>query len=191
CLGAGYIMIQVALIQKFILLLGHPTYALTVIIFSMLISSGLGSYYSRRFLANAPPLRLTLVLVAIFTGVAALAFAAAPIGQYGVGLPLPAKIAITILLIVPVGFLMGMPFPTGLTRLESRYPQAVRWAWALNAASSVMGSAGAIFLAIYLGLRTTLLIGGGLYLVALLVARVEASRKTPKPVVEQPAVEVS
>ncbi len=75
CLGAGYIMIQVALIQKFILLLGHPTYALTVIIFSMLISSGLGSYYSRRFLANAPPLRLTLVLVAIFAGVSALAFA--------------------------------------------------------------------------------------------------------------------
>lgn len=86
---------------------------------------------------------------------------------------------------------MGMPFPTGLTRLELRYPQAVRWAWALNAASSVMGSAGAIFLAIYLGLRTTLLIGGGLYLVALLVARLEASRKTPKPIVEQPAVEVS
>ena len=48
CLGAGYIMIQVALIQKFILLLGHPTYALTVIIFSMLVSSGVGSFYSRR-----------------------------------------------------------------------------------------------------------------------------------------------
>jgi hypothetical protein len=77
-----------------------------------------------------------------------------------------------------------MPFPTGLTRLESRYPQAVRWAWALNAASSVMGSAGAIFLAIYLGLRSTLLIGGALYLVALVVARFESRRPVAVAAVE-------
>ena len=81
---------------------------------------------------------------------------------------------------------MGIPFPTGLTRLEARYPQAVRWAWALNSASSVMGSAGAIFLAIYLGLRTTLLIGGALYLVALVVARFE-SRRQPTAVTLEPA----
>jgi hypothetical protein len=61
---------------------------------------------------------------------------------------------------------MGMPFPTGLTRLELRHPGAVRWAWALNAASSVLGSASAIFLAIYLGLRETLLVGGLMYLFA-------------------------
>jgi len=64
---------------------------------------------------------------------------------------------------------MGIPFPTGLTHLETRYPQAVRWAWALNAAASVLGSATAIFLAIYIGLRATVLVGAGLYLCALLV----------------------
>jgi spermidine synthase len=189
CLGAGYIMIQVALIQKFILLLGHPTYALTVIIFSMLISSGLGSFYSRRFIGQASSSRLSWVLLAIAALVGVLALAAAPIGASGVGLPLPVKVVITILLIAPVAFLMGMPFPTGLTRLESRYPQAVRWAWALNAASSVLGSAGAISLAIYLGLRVTLLIGGALYLVALLVARAEAKRAVGVATVEPtPAV---
>ena len=104
---------------------------------------------------------------------------------------MPVKIALTIVLIAPVGFLMGMPFPTGLIRLESRYPQAVRWAWALNAASSVMGSAGAIFLAIYLGLRTTLLIGGSLYLVALVVAAIEARRAVPAPLPEQTVAQVS
>jgi len=190
CLGAGYIMVQVALIQKFILLLGHPIYALTVIIFSMLISSGAGSYYSRRFIAKGSMERLNLVLAAITVSVAVLAFVAAPIGEYGVGLPLPLKVVITILLISPVGFLMGMPFPTGLTRLEFRYPQAVRWAWALNAASSVMGSAGAIFLAIYVGLRMTLLIGGGLYLVALLVARMESRRTAPVAAAVEPAAVV-
>lgn len=188
CLGAGYIMIQVALIQKFILLLGHPTYALTVIVFSMLVSSGLGSYYSRRLIARSSAARLSWVLAAIAASVALLAFSAAPIGEYAVGLPLPVKVLISILLISPVGFLMGMPFPTGLTRLESRYPEAVRWAWALNAASSVMGSAGAIFLAIYFGLRGALLIGGALYLVALVIARIEARRKDPVTLVEPAAV---
>jgi hypothetical protein len=72
-------------------------------------------------------------------------------------------------LIAPAGFLMGMPFPTGLARLERQHPPSVRWAWALNAASSVLGSASAIFLAIYLGLAQTLLIGGVLYLCAALV----------------------
>ncbi len=64
---------------------------------------------------------------------------------------------------------MGMPFPTGLQRLEALYPQAVRWAWALNAAASVLGSAAAIFFAIYLGLRATVLLGAALYLGALAV----------------------
>jgi len=66
---------------------------------------------------------------------------------------------------------MGMPFPTGLKRLEKQQPESVRWAWSLNAASSVMGSAGAMVCAIYLGLIQTLLIGGVLYLMALVVLR--------------------
>ena len=65
---------------------------------------------------------------------------------------------------------MGMPFPTGLTLLERSMPASVRWAWAINAASSVMGSAAAMFLAIYLGLHITLIIGGLLYLGALFSA---------------------
>ncbi len=101
--------------------------------------------------------------------VSVLAFIAAPVSEAGVGWPLPLKMLVTVCLIAPAGFLMGIPFPTGLTRLEARYPQAVRWAWALNAAASVLGSAAAIFLAIYIGLRATVLVGAGLYLCALLV----------------------
>lgn len=164
-IGTGYILIQVALIQKFVLFLGHPTYALTVIIFAMLISSGLGSFFSRQVTAGNAS--LARVLLGVAAAVTVLAFVAPPISEAGVGLPLAVKMLITTLLIIPVGFLMGIPFPTGLTRLEAAYPEAVRWAWSLNAAASVMGSATAIFLAVYLGLRMTLLIGGGLYLAAL------------------------
>ena len=71
---------------------------------------------------------------------------------------------------------MGMPFPTGLMRLERRQQASVRWAWSLNAAASVMGSAGAIMCSIYFGLIQTLLIGGALYLVALAVLQSERNR---------------
>src|SRR5581483_8935340 len=172
CIGAGYILVQVALIQKFVLFLGHPTYALTVIIFSMLLSSGLGSYFSRGLIAGSGE-RLQPALLSIAALIAILAFVSGPITQAGVALPLPLRMVITVLLIAPAGFLMGMPFPTALSRLESRHSKAVRWAWSLNSASSVMGSAGAIFLALYIGLRSTLLVGAAMYLGALLVARFE------------------
>ncbi len=80
CLGAGYILIQVALIQKFVLLLGHPTYALVVIVFSMLVASGIGSYFSRRVIADNDG-RLMRVLFAISILVAILAFGARPLSQ--------------------------------------------------------------------------------------------------------------
>ncbi len=107
--------------------------------------------------------------------VAILAFSVSPLLGAGVGLPLPVKFAISTLLIAPAGFLMGIPFPIGLRRLEQRHKASVRWAWSLNAAASVLGSVGAIVLAIYLGLRETMLIGGALYLGAL--ASIHATRK--------------
>ena len=177
CIGAGYILIQVALIQKFVLFLGHPTYALTVIVFSMLISSGLGSYCSRRLTGDPHDTRrLSAVLVGVAVTVSVLAYLAAPVSEFGVGWPLPLKALVTVCMIAPAGFLMGIPFPTGLTRLERSFPQAVRWAWALNAAASVLGSVAAICLAIYIGLRATVLMGALLYLAALTVVLL---RKSP------------
>jgi len=166
CIGVGYILIQVALIQRFVLFLGHPTYALSVIIFSMLVSSGLGSYYSRR-MGTAKDATLRRVLITVAVLVAILAFLAPAVASIGVGWPLPMRMLVSVALIAPAGFVMGMPFPSGLERLERRHKPSVRWAWSLNAASSVLGSALAIFLALYLGLRETLLIGGALYLAAI------------------------
>jgi predicted MFS family arabinose efflux permease len=178
CLGAGYILIQVALIQKFVLLLGHPTYALTVIIFAMLVASGAGSYFSGRVVARDDA-RLARVLAAIAVLVAVLAFGAAHLVEVAAAWPLPLKVLVTTLSIAPAAFLMGMPFPSGLRRLEERHAPSVRWAWSLNAAASVLGSASAIFLAIHLGLRATLLIGGALYLCALAV--IVATQAKPAP----------
>ena len=181
-IGIGYILIEVGLIQKFVLFLGHPTYALTVVIFSLLISSGLGSFMSRRLLAgNEGQLIKVLGSVAILASLEGVVVS----GVLGalVWLPLTAKMLLTVALVSPLGFAMGMPFPTALRRLEEWSAPAVRWAWSLNAAASVLGSVGALMAAIYLGLMQTLIFGGLFYLGALAIlarTRVDAEKR-PAP----------
>ncbi len=177
CIGVGYILIQVSLIQKFVLFLGHPTHALTVIIFSMLVASGCGSFFSKRIIGEDNK-RWTQVLIAVAIIVGILAFLSAPVTKALVGLPLPLKMLVTVCMIFPAGFVMGMPFPTGLGRLEQFHKPSVRWAWSLNAASSVLGSAGSIFCAIYLGLRETMLLGGLLYIAAMFIVKVAMKKRT-------------
>jgi predicted membrane-bound spermidine synthase len=167
-IGAGYILVEVALIQKFVLFLGHPTYALTVVIFSMLLSSGMGSFWSRRLVGQSQA-KLSIALGAVVILVGAMAAVVSPLVAGGVGWPQWLKIATAVVLIFPAGFAMGMPFPSGLKRLEARQESSVRWAWSLNAAASVMGSAGAIVCAIYFGLIQTLLIGAALYGLSLVI----------------------
>jgi predicted membrane-bound spermidine synthase len=167
-IGAGYILIEVALIQKFVLFLGHPTYALTVVIFSMLVSSGIGSAASRRIVGRDES-RLIKALGCVALLGAVLALLTSWLLTALVGLALPLKVILTVAMIGPLGFVMGMPFPTALERLERWHAPSVRWAWSLNAASSVLGSVGALVCAIYFGLVQTLLIGGLFYLAALVV----------------------
>lgn len=175
CLGAGYILVQVGLIQKLVLFLGHPTYALTVVIFSMLVFSGIGSYWSRR-LTQGDDTRLGVLCLAAAALIVLIAFTATPLTGALVGLSLWIKVPLAILLIAPAGFVMGIPFPAGLARLAQWHRPSVRWAWSLNAAASVLGSGAAILLALTIGLRGTLLIGAALYACAWLALRWTGSR---------------
>jgi hypothetical protein len=171
--GLGYILVEIAFIQRFVLFLGHPVYALTVVVFLLLLSSGAGSMVSRWWLAETSRVWLPLVLIAA----ALLLYVAVLPGLLGnlVGLPFIAKLIISAALLVPLGFAMGMPFPTGLRALAGKLPSEaaptggnlVEWAWAMNAASSVMGSVMAIVIAIQFGLNVTLASGAVAYLVAL------------------------
>lgn len=163
CLGAGYILVQVGLIQKLVVFLGRPTYALTIVVYTMLISSGLGSYWSRR-LVQGDDRRLRVVLLAASGLIGLMALIVRPVAEAGVGWPLAMRALAAALLVFPSGFLMGMPFPSGLIRLEGWHSPSVRWAWSLNAAASVLGSALAVFFSIYLGLSATLLLGAVCYL---------------------------
>ncbi len=167
--GLGYILVEIAFIQRFVLFLGHPVYALTVVVFLLLLSSGAGSMVSRWWLPETSRVWLPLVLIAA----ALLLYVGVLPGLLGrlVGLPFIAKLLVSAGLLVPLGFAMGMPFPVGLRALDGggSAGSLVEWAWAMNAASSVLGSVLAIIIAIQFGLNITLGSGAGAYLVALLM----------------------
>jgi spermidine synthase len=173
--GLAYILVEIAFIQRFVLFLGHPTYALTVVIFLLMLSSGAGSLFSRRCLPRSEmgwiPLLLVVAVLLLYVFVLPIRLAA------WVGLEFQYRLLISGVLLVPLGFLMGMPFPTGLRALAGTpatdFPEpsenAVEWAWAMNAAASVLGSVLAMVIAIQFGLTVTLACGAAAYVLALLV----------------------
>jgi spermidine synthase len=177
--GLGYILVEIALIQRLTLFLGHPTYALTVVIFLLMLSSGAGSLMSCRWLAGAELAWAPLVLVIVALSADILFFPR--LLAACVGLKLIHRMAMSGMLLIPLGFLMGMPFPTGLRALAARPrltvsigtkggdDNAVEWAWAINAAASVLGSVLAMVIAIEFGLTITLACGAASYLLALLL----------------------
>jgi hypothetical protein len=185
--GLGYILVEIAFIQRFVLFLGHPTYALTVVIFLLMLSSGAGSLFSRRWLPRTEMawMPITLVIVALLADVFFLPHWLAA----WVGFAFNYRLLASGLLLIPLGFLMGMPFPTGLRALAagpvveisgalSSEDNAVEWAWAMNAAASVLGSVLAMVIAIQFGLNVTLACGVGAYLLALVLLPALGQRRS-------------
>ena len=170
-IGLGYIIAEIAFIQRFVLFLGHPTYALTVVIFLMLLSSGAGSLLSRRLLSD--PMRVRIPLLIVMALLLAYVWALPPLLRSLVGLPFVIKLIISAAALAPLGLAMGMPFPSGLRALAAATAadgNTIEWAWALNAASSVLGSVLAMVIAIQFGLNLTLACGAVAYLLALVLA---------------------
>jgi hypothetical protein len=169
-IGLGYILAEVTFIQRFVLFLGHPTYALTVVVFLMLLSSGAGSVVSREWMAR--PQRVWVPLTIVAAVLLAYVWILPSILNRMVGAPFAAKLLISALVLAPLGFAMGMPFPAGLRALADNHPatsKPIEWAWAMNAASSVLGSVLAIVIAIQFGLNVTLTCSAAAYLLALLL----------------------
>ncbi len=173
--GLGYILVEIAFIQRFVLFLGHPTYALTVVIFLLMLSSGVGSLLSRRWLSRTGLVWMPLVLVIV--ALLADVFFLPRVLAAWMGLRFAYRMMISGMLLAPLGLVMGMPFPAGLRALatNSAHDQAtggsnaVEWAWAMNAAASVLGSVLAMVIAIQFGLTATLACGVAAYLLALLL----------------------
>ncbi len=168
-IGLGYIGLEITMIQRLVLFLGHPIYAMTVVVFLMLLSSGAGSFASRHWLKNPVHVWKALLVVIVLLGL--YLFGLSAVLHRFVGAPFAAKLLLSALMLIPVGFAMGMPFPSGLRMLcESRSADnLVEWAWAMNAASSVLGSVLAMTIAIQFGLPVTLECAVIAYALALLL----------------------
>jgi len=165
-LGAGFMLLEVAVLQRFVLLLGHPVYSLTVTLFSLLLGTGLGSLLSRRVPAEAVK-RVTLwaIFAAALLGLLA-ALVLERMIDFAIAWPLAVRIAAAAALLVPVGVLLGACLPGGMRLLDRAHPEIVAWGWGMNGAFSVIGATAAIFIAMNWGFSVTLLAGALTYLFA-------------------------
>ena len=157
-IGLAYLLVEVALIQQYILILGNPTLALATVIGTLLLFSGLGSLMSNRL-----PWRITIF------GLAVLILGYRPMIQIFapalLALALPLRIFAITSLIAPLAFLMGVPFPKGIGSLPNS-GMLVPWAWAANGGASVISAVFTMILTLSWGFTTVFLVGGGLYLLA-------------------------
>jgi spermine/spermidine synthase len=179
-LGAGFMLIEVSVLQRFVLLLGHPVYSLTVTLFSLLLGTGLGASWSRRFddgsLRRAGVVGV-LAVAAIALGVIAVT---TPVITWAIPYARGVRMLVAVTLLLPMGIALGIPMPTGMRLLAARAPQMVAWAWGINGALSVLGATLAIFIAMNWGFQVTLLTAAATYLIGL-AALLAATRFLPGP----------
>ena len=163
-LGAGFMLLEVALLQRFVLLLGHPVYSLTVTLFSLLLGTGIGSLISRR----VPDDDVTRVTTRAIAAIVAVAVAAPFVLPWLIDLAipwsLPLRIAAAVAMLVPLGVLLGMPLPGGMRLLSAGRPEIVPWGWGMNGAFSVIGATLAVFIAMNWGFSVTLVAAALVYL---------------------------
>lgn len=166
-LGAGFMLIEVAVLQRFVLLLGHPVYSLTVTLFSLLLGTGLGAALSRRLGDPGLPRSAALSIAVIAVLAIAAIVVVTPLVDWAIPFSRGARIAVAAATLVPIGMALGIPMPAGIRLLSARAPQMVTWAWGMNGAFSVVGATLALFIAMNWGFRVTLLIAAFTYLLGL------------------------
>jgi hypothetical protein len=163
-LGLGFILLEITLLQKLSVFLGGPAYSMSITLFTILLASGLGSFLSRNW--SARPLRLLAIVIPllVLTVVAELFLLhyAIPRLMY---LSHPQRAVAAVIMIAPLGLLMGMPFPTGLRRVDVLRPQLIPWAWGINACATVLGSVLCVLLSSLVGFNVVLMLAAAVYLV--------------------------
>ena len=158
--GFAFLFIEIAYIQKFVLFLHHPVYAASAVLCAFLIFAGLGSGFSQRwskYVGNLRPKAKGMPTAVVIMGIGFFAFsymAFLPIiFNHLISLPLFIKTPISVLLIAPLAFFMGMPFPLGLSRVAQESPGFIPWAWGANGCASVLGAILATMLSIHFGFK--------------------------------------
>jgi hypothetical protein len=166
-LGIGFMLIEISFVQKYILLLGYPTYSLSVTIVSLLVFAALGAALSR--FGWAKPRRLIVGSLTIMAGLVAAEIFLLPILRDALlGASLATRIVVTVLLQCPLGLCLGTFFPTGVELVRQRAPGLIPWAWAINGIGSVAGTVLAVMLAMAIGFSNVALVAVAIYVLGAL-----------------------
>jgi len=170
-IGLGFLFLEMAFLQKFILFLGHPLLAISVVLSGFLVFAGLGSGFSPRIGRGNFKKGVGWAVLGIFILGMNYQFLLPKIFQWGLVLPDTMRILISFALIAPLAFFMGMPFPLGLSFLGKKQPGAIPWAWGINGCASVLSTILASLLAIHFGFSMVIYLALGLYVLAWLFSR--------------------
>ena len=176
CLGFAFIAIEMTMLQRFILFLGHPSLSFAVVLSVLLISSGVGSLLAGR--AQAPIQAIRIAVIGIFIFTIAFNIGIGPLSSALLAAPLVLRVGIVMLIIIPIGLSMGVMFPSGIRLLEGRSQLFVPWAWGINGALSVVGSILSLYLAMKVGFVSLIWLALVVYLAAFLAARRAAANNT-------------
>ncbi len=174
-LGIGFMFIEIGLMQKLVLFLGHPIYSIALVLSSLLIFSGLGSFVSGRIgwrnerIIFFSVLSIFVILL-IYTGILG------PIVSHFLKEDKITRVTLSLALLAPLSFFMGMPFPSGLKKIEKDYPGFIPWAWGINGGSSVLASILCIIVAMWLGFLSTLIAAALVYLAGMLIFLSQSKR---------------
>lgn len=161
-IGLGFMFIEISLLQALGVFLGHPIYGLSVVLFSIIISAGLGSLLSEKLPLTTLPRQFVWCALTCGYGVF-LSFILSDLFHAYAEVDIVTRVLISIAIMIPAGMLMGFGFPTGLRLTEKFDSRATAWFWGINGAAGVLGSSIAIALNIALGIDQTLVVGGACY----------------------------
>lgn len=163
-LGLAFLFLELTFIQKFILFLGHPLYAATVVLVAFLLFAGLGSIQARDLMARRTARQVALMAIAGIATIALLYLGLlSAIFHLAMHWPLWARVGLALAIIAPLAFAMGMPFPLGLARLGSQAPALIPWAWGINGCASVISAMLATLGAVHCGFSTVVVAAVMLY----------------------------
>jgi hypothetical protein len=176
-IGAGFMCLQIGLLQLFSVFLGHPTYAYPIILFSMILFAGVGSVLSDRLSLEGRRWHWGIPLLAGFTILALLA-AIPPLIEAAIGRGLATRAALVVTVTAPLSLLLGCCFPVGIRLLERLSHDAGAWAWGVNGGFGVLASISAVGVSLAWGIHVNFVLAAGAYALVALAA-IGLSRVSP------------
>lgn len=163
CLGLGYMLVEIFLIQRLVFFLSNPIYSVSIVITTMLIISGLGNL-SSQYMTKSRIWRIRIAVIGIVATMLFYIFALSPILNAMRSEAMILRIFISILLIAPAAFFLGIPFSNGLSALTEKRPHLLPWAWGMNGGLSVAGAALAQIISVSLGFNLLLIMAMTVYI---------------------------